>query len=260
MSTSAPATFAHLLERAVHEPGVLSGAYRQFHNFSIGNQLLALVQCETRGIPLGPIATYQGWRNLGRYVRKGEKALTLCRPITVTRPATAEPDSEDARTSTWFVYKAFWFVLAQTDGIDAPAFVVPTWDAPQALTALDITEGAFESMDGNCLGYAYKRTIAINPVNPFPHKTRFHEMAHVLLGHTSEGEQTDGRQTPCNLRECEAESVALVCLAALGLPGIEYSRGYIQTWWGKANPVPEDSARRVLKVADQILKAGAIAC
>ena len=60
---------------------------------------------------------------------------------------------------------------------------------------------------------ARNRTIAINPVNPMPHKTRFHELAHVLLGHTSEGTMNDGELTPRNLREVEAESVALLCSA-----------------------------------------------
>ena len=54
-----------------------------------------------------------------------------------------------------------------------------------------------------------------------PHKTRFHELAHVLLGHTNEGTLNDDERTPRNLRECEAESVALLCLAALDLPGID---------------------------------------
>jgi hypothetical protein len=80
--------------------------------------------------------------------------------------------------------------------------------------------------------------------------------AHVLLGHTAEGEQNDGELTPRNLRECEAEAVAMLCCAALGLPGVEFSRGYIQSWWGASNPIPERSAQRILKAADQILKAG----
>jgi hypothetical protein len=49
------------------------------------------------------------------------------------------------------------------------------------------------------LGYAQGRTIAVNPVNPLPHKTRFHELAHILLGYTAEGEQHDGELTPRNL-------------------------------------------------------------
>jgi hypothetical protein len=58
------------------------------------------------------------------------------------------------------------------------------------------------------------------------------------------------------LRECEAEAVALLCCAALDLPGVECCRGYIQSWWGQGNPIPERSAQRILKAADQILKAG----
>jgi hypothetical protein len=61
----------------------------------------------------------------------------------------------------------------------------------------------------------------------------------VLLGHTSEGDQHDGELTPRNLRECEAEAVAMPCCAALNLPGVDYSRGYIQSWWGAGNPIPE---------------------
>ncbi len=48
----------------------------------------------------------------------------------------------------------------------------------------------------------------------------------------------------------------LVCCAALALPGVDECRGYIQSWWGQAREIPERSAQRVLKVADQILKAG----
>ncbi len=88
-----------------------------------------------------------------------------------------------------------------------------------------------------------------------PHKTRFHELAHVLLGHTSDGVQADSDITPRNLRECEAESVALLCCAALDLPGVAECRGYVQHWWGHSE-IPERSAQRILKTADQILKAG----
>jgi hypothetical protein len=256
MATPAPATFASLLEQAVNEPGILSSAYRAFHNYSIGNQLLAWAQCMTRGIQPGPIATFQRWKELGRYVRKGEKAITLCRPVTVKRERIADDGTEETTAATWFVYRPNWFVLAQTDGQPLPEPSTPTWDAQTALAALAVTEIAFDHTDGNCLGFARCRSIAINPVNPMPHKTRFHEIAHVLLGHTSEGTLNDGEPTPRNLREVEAESVALLCCAALNLPGVEFSRGYIQNWWGQGNPIPEKSAQRILRVADQILKAG----
>jgi antirestriction protein ArdC len=249
-------SFADLLQQAVTEPGIISQAYSQFHNYSFGNQLLAWAQCLERGLTPGPLGTFPRWRELGRHVKKGEKALMLCMPVTVKCKADQQqPESEDA-VFTRFVYRNNWFVLAQTDGQDLPAQPVPGWDQQRALEALQVQEIPFDLLNGNCMGFARERAIAINPLNPMPYKTRFHELAHVLLGHTAEGIQQDGELTPRDLRECEAEAVALLCCAALGLPGVEQSRGYIQAWWGAGNPIPERSAQKVLKVADQILKAG----
>ena len=121
-------------------------------------------------------------------------------------------------------------------------------------------EEPFTGTDGNCQGYARQRTIAVSPVAELPHKTRFHELAHVVLGHTAEAEAglSDSDITPRSLREVEAEAVALVCLEALGLPGADRSRAYIQVWNDRrgAEPIPERSAQRIFKAADQILKAG----
>ena len=259
MATPSPKAFTDLLQSAVHEPGIISRAYRQFRTYSIGNQLLAWAQCAERGITPGPINTFPGWKALGRWVRKGEKAITLCMPITVKRRPrnhVAETDADEPDVMTWFVYKRRWFVLSQTEGEPLPEPEIPAWDRAQALEALHIDEIPFDLTDGNSLGVARDRSIAINPVNPLPHKTRFHELAHVLLGHTSEGQQADSEITPRNLRECEAEAVALLCCAALDLPGVDESRGYIQSWWGQDNPIPERSAQRIFKAADQILKAG----
>lgn len=249
-------SFAGLLESAVTEPGIISSAYRQFHSYSIGNQLLAWSQCQARGLQPGPLATYPRWRELGRQVRRGEKALTLCMPVTIKRKADQEGQTDETEIFTKFIYRPNWFVLAQTDGQPLPDQSMPAWDTDRALATLHVQEIPFDNIDGNTLGYALNRSIAINPINPMPHKTRFHELAHVLLGHTTEGSQTDSELTPRNLRECEAEAVALLCCAALDLPGVDCCRGYIQGWWGAGNPIPERSAQRVLKAADQILRAG----
>ena len=236
MSSHTHAVCTTLLQRAVLDPGAISEAYRQFHSFSLGNQLLAMSQCHARGIAPGPMATYPRWQELGRQVRKGEKALALCMPITVRRKPSSETaipnTSDESETRTWFVYKARWFVISQTEGDPVPVPAIPAWDKAQALETLDVDEVPFDHLDGNCLGFARDRSIAINPVNPLPHKTRFHELAHVLLGHTIEGQQSDSEITPRNLRECEAESVALLCCAALNLSGASECRGYLQSWWG----------------------------
>ena len=75
MSSHTHAVCTTLLQRAVLDPGAISEVYRQFHSFSLGNQLLAMSQCHARGIAPGPMATYPRWQELGRQVRKGEKAL-----------------------------------------------------------------------------------------------------------------------------------------------------------------------------------------
>lgn len=180
--TSTDLTFTTLLERAVSEPGLISKAYSAFHGYSIGNQLLALCQCMGRELVPGPIATFMGWKAKGRSVRKGEKALVLCMPVTGTRRPTDTDDPDaTAQAFTRFVYKPHWFVLSQTDGAALTLESVPTW----------------------CTGQA---------------------------------------------------------LEALGLPGAEYCRGYIQHWnsaRGSA-PIPERSAQRIFKAADTILRAGRV--
>ena len=129
MSRQSPKAFATLLQNAVNEPGILSQAYQQFHSYSLGNQLLAWAQCAERGLQPGPMATYPRWRALGRHVKKGEKAITLCMPITVKRkqaevvPETTTDEPRDVMT--WFVCKPRWFVLSQTDGDPIPAPEIP---------------------------------------------------------------------------------------------------------------------------------------
>lgn len=255
----APPAFTDLLAAALTEPGQVHSAYTAFHDYSIGNQLLAMLECAARGIPPGPIATFQRWKERGRYVRKGEKAITLCMPVTCKRrPGATDdpPTDDDPQTFTRFIHRPRWFVLAQTDGEPFTAPDLPEWSRARALETLNVTEEPFSYPDGNCQGYAKARAIAVSPIAAFPLKTTFHELAHVLLGHTAEADQTDHEQTPRTLREIEAESVAMLCAAALQLPGIEYSRGYIQHWNASGQPIPERSAARIFKTADQILRAG----
>jgi antirestriction protein ArdC len=251
--TDAP-DFAALLAQATTEPGILSAAYTAFHQYSLGNMLLALGQCEDRGITLGPLATFPRWKELRRFVKKGEKAIALIQPITVKRRAE-QPDDEP-ETYTRFTLRRSWFVLTQTDGEPYTPPELPDWNRERALAALDITEIPFEHIDGNCQGYARARSIAVSPVAALPFKTTCHEMAHVLLGHTAEAELNDDDRTPRTIRELEAEATAMLVCAALNQPGIPEARGYIQHWIGTGQDIPEASARKIFKTADQILKAG----
>lgn len=249
-----------LLVDAVSKPGKISQAYHLFHNYSMGNALETLQQCALRGIEPGPINTFVGWKELGRHVRKGEKAIWLWMPIAVksTERDTSTGETVEHR-AVRFVYVPRWFVLSQTDGEPLKDTAgVPGFDLDAALAALNITRIIFDLTDGNCQGYARERTIAINPLAELPLKTSFHEMAHILLGHTAEKVMADGEHTPRNLGEVEAESVALICCESLGLPGPEFSRGYIQHYL-HGDTIPEKSAQKIFSVASQILRAGQVA-
>ena len=256
--------WAALLVEAVNRPGLIMEAYSAFHNYSIGNQLLALVQCHLRGLQPGPINTFPKWQTLGRVVKRGERALMLCMPLTRKRRDEDSSNNDDANgehSYTTFVHRERWFVISQTVGSEIKAPAIPEWDADRALAGLNVERIDFDSTDGNCQGFARKRQIAINPIAQLPFKTLFHETAHVILGHTAEGDFADTETTPRSLREVEAEAVALLCCESLGLEGAEYCRGYIQNWLCQgtaynAEAIPEKSAQKILRAADQILRAG----
>lgn len=248
--------WSSMLKDAVNEAGVISKCYSTFHNYSIGNQILAYSQLAAREMPLAPIATYKKWAELGRQVKKGSKALALVMPVTVNK-------KDDVGTKTgecfqFFTLKNNWFTLDQTEGADfANEVVTPNWCAATALTALEITQIRYESADGNSQGYAIGKNIAINPVAALPHKTRFHELAHVVLGHTLENAMHDDDRTPRDIREVEAESVAYILCSVLDLPGLAESRGYIQGWLSGSD-ISDKSAQRIFGAADKILKAGKV--
>jgi len=272
--------WAELLASAVRQPGTISAAYTRFWDYSVGNQILAMMQCMVRGIEPGPIHTFKGWIELGRHVKKGEKAISLCMPVqvrrkpslTATRPpgtnvgsgANDQPsrsggallDQGSSSLVTHFTYKSLWFVLSQTEGAEYVRTEVPEWSEGRALQALAVDRVRFDHPNGNCQGYALARSIAVSPIAELPHKTLFHELAHIVLGHTAEGTTLDDHDlTPRNLREVEAECVALICCESLALAGMCECRGYVQHWLG-TDAIPDRSAQRIFKAADAILKAG----
>lgn len=246
--------FAQLLKDAVNQPGIISKAYSQFYGYSLGNQMWAWSQCLGRQIALGPIATYKRWTELGRQVKKGEKAISLVMPVTIQKKDEAGEKTGDV--FQMFTVRNNWFVLSQTDGQEyVQEVTTPQWNKEQALEKLGITEEAFALLNGNVQGYAQLKSIAINPVAQYPHKTRFHEIAHIVLGHTTEGLVTDSEATPRDVREVEAEAVAYILCSVLNLPGLHESRGYIQGWLADAE-ISDKSAQKIFSAANKILEAG----
>jgi hypothetical protein len=131
-SARAVPDWSMLLTDAVNKPGVVSDAYRRFWHYSVGNQLMAMFECFARKLEPGPLNTFRGWLNLGRHVKKGERAISLCMPVSVKRspkdPPTAGDGAErQSDTITVFIIRPRWFVLSQTEGAE---YVLP--DPPQA--------------------------------------------------------------------------------------------------------------------------------
>ena len=270
-----------LFDEALSQPGLLSDAYRQFHHYSAGNAMLIALQAMFRGLPLGPVASFKAWLNKGYAVKKGEKALAMVMPVTVTQRADQDDESESSQGEaapagtkrqgakrTIFMFRRNWFLFSQVDaGEDATPLeeaATPEWSLETASQALNVPVISFDMMDGNCQGYASTAGIAINPLARFPVKTAAHELAHVLLGHIGDQPIVDHEDLPGSKMEAEAESVAYLVAASLGLPeeALSSARAYIQTWLGaggsgeEVDAFKKKSASRVFAVADKILRAG----
>lgn len=251
--------FKELLNRALTEPGIVSAAYSRFHRYSLSNQVLAVIQLQERNMALSPIASYNQWKKLGRTVRRGEKALALFMPLTIKALERDKETGEKIDTGkvfTRFALKKNWFSLDQTEGEDYnEAVVIPSWSAEQALERLGIEECGFQLVNGNIQGYAFERSIAVSPIAALPHKTRFHELAHVILGHTQQGWCSDTPTLARHIEEVEAEATAYILSALLDLPGLDEARGYIQSWLG-GQLLPEKSAQKIFGAAQTIMAAG----
>src|SRR5205823_1995831 len=76
------------------------------------------------------------------------------------------------------------FTVSQTEGDELPPTNIPDWDLETALATLDIARVPYELIDGNVQGCSWKREFAINPVAVEPKHTTFHEIGHIMLGHT----------------------------------------------------------------------------
>ena len=64
--------FTQLFREALTQPGMVNAAYRAFHQYSIGNQMLAAVQLTMRGLPLSPIASFNAWKKRAARAQRTE--------------------------------------------------------------------------------------------------------------------------------------------------------------------------------------------
>jgi len=251
--------FSSILTEALTKPGQMMEAYRAFNAYSFGNILWVMAQCHSKGLKIGPVATFKAWQSKGRSVKKGSKALSMLVPVSFSKESKTETGETETQTMTFFKPKRAWFVLDQTESENdstVESINIPSFDPEVMLSNLNIKRIEFEHSNGNIQGYAIhgKREIAVNPLAQLTFKTLIHETAHIELGHTDPSLHDD-YTVPKQIKEVEAESVALLVIESLGQPGAEFCRGYIQNWIG-SNKIDEPTAKRIMACADRILKAG----
>lgn len=232
-------------------PGGLGNTYNRFYEYSFANQFLLYLQGARE-----PVATYDRWKAMGRQVQKGEKALSILRPLM------GKKQDEDGIERTFvrgFKMVRCLFTASQTTGEPLPDYEPREWSKERAIGALALTEVPFTQLNGNIAGYSYERNIAINPVAPYPFKTWLHEAGHIVLGHT-EPEQMKEYLTHRGVKEFQAEATAYLCaneLEATDAMDMAESRAYVQNWLKGERP-DDKAIKQVFSATTAILKAGRV--
>jgi antirestriction protein ArdC len=199
-------------------------AMAQFHNYSWNNQLLISMQCPTAS----RVAGFHTWRKMNRFVRKGEKGITILAPCIYKQKKREEAQDEETEGQTRTVgtlrgfRAATVFDIAATDGeplCDLPwkvrgdcADLLP--NAEQACRELGI-ELEYKAITGGAEGYSLGGRIQINETLGSSDRVAviIHELAHEQLHKHIETRKNTTRQQ----RELEAEATSYVVLSHFGI-------------------------------------------
>jgi DNA primase len=231
----------------------------RFHNYSFANTRLIWAQAAARGFTPTRVAGYRAWQKLGRQVNRGEKGLQILAPITRT---VETDDGEEERRVVGFRV-VHMFDQSQTDGNPLPE-VRPAaldgelpvqWEKVAELIrsadfGLDIAE-VDRLGEANGITDWGDRTVVVRASLPGAQrfKTAVHELAHIRLHEPTSGDRPDCR----GVIEVEAESVAYMVCAALGVDSAGYSLPYVATWSGGDLEKVAETADRVIRCARRII-------
>lgn len=215
----------------------------RFHRYSLHNSWLIYRQKPEATL----VAGFQRWKELGRYVRKGEKGILILAPIV--KKVVDEETGEEARQVVGFK-AAHVFDISQTEGKPLPQY--PAASGPEDLYSrlvracpFPVEEALFpEGTRGRTDG----RTIWVARNIPPADKAKvlLHEWAHALL-------HFEAPTLPRPVEELEAEAVAYAVGRKLGLDPRD-SADYILSWAGSgAQEHLEAVVPRVVRAAQEVL-------
>jgi len=204
------------------------------------------------------VGGYHFWLKLGRHVRKGEKGIAILAPMVGRKRSYDDEELADDERTRVFGFKAchVWDV-SQTDGAKLPEFAAVTGDPQDYLARLiqfvasqDIAL-EYDSAIAPARGMSSGGKITLLPdLSPAEHlATLAHECAHEVL---HRGERR--KETTHTVRETEAEAVAFVVCAAIGLDVNTASSDYVQLHGGDKATLAESLAV-IQQTASVILQA-----
>lgn len=229
----------------------------KFHDYSVSNLILIAIQKPgaTR------VAGFQTWKNLGRWVKRGEHGIAILAPVMPPKPKEEEREEEEGIALTPVYFKVVnVFDVGQTEGKPLPEFEVPvlTGEANEALFAnvLELAksqgiEVSFESrpnQDPGIKGMYSGKSIWVRPEESRAQqlKSLIHELAHYY----SEGVF----RIPRRDAETIAESAAFAVGAHYGFDSGVRSFPYVALW-AQDKKVLAQNLSTIRKVADTILRA-----
>jgi hypothetical protein len=186
--------------------------FSKFHQYSSFNVWCILMNCPDAT----NVAGFQKWRQLNRFVRKGEKGIPILAPMI----AHEDPDDPGSNQVLKGFKVVYIYDVSQTEGEDLPE--PPNWKSPEqnAVLSTRLVEFAnqhgisveIKDLGGNTQGLSKGGSIVLDPAAGT--KTLIHEIAHELMHRDST------RPDDADIRELEAESVAFVVGKHFGLESI----------------------------------------
>ena len=223
-------------------------AMSKLYKYSFRNMLLILSQRPDAT----NVAGFKTWKKLGRWVRKGEKGITIIVPLAIKK---AEGEfSEDEQMLIRFK-ASHVFDVSQTDGEALPELAKASGDPRQHLDALKALIAAhnvsleyasyLDGADGMSRGGAIVLKSELDRAEEF--SVLVHEFAHELL---HQGEKRGDKNKL--VRETEAEAVASVVSEAIGISATSSASDYIQLYQGDVETL-KASLDAIQKVATTIL-------
>jgi hypothetical protein len=228
----------------------------RFHDYSFRNFMLIAMQHPDAT----HVAGFHRWKELGRFVCKGEKGIVILAPIVRRRKVedmVGEAPDEDQTPAVCGFRAVHVFDVSQTEGQELPEFSRIDGDPGDKLHRLTAAvaersiELHYEESLGGADGLSHGGKISLRkgmaPAEEFG--VLAHELAHELLHRTERRKETNRK-----VRELEAEAVAFVVTKAAGMDGIRRSADYIQLYAGDKEMLME-SLEHIQRVAAQIIEA-----